>query len=102
MLRMEIEEFSESLKRGEVPPSQLSLPLQALWWSGKGNWARAHNLAQDAGSRDGDWVHAHLHRAEGDEGNAAYWYARSGKPFPEASLEEEWRAICAALLGTGG
>lgn len=74
--------------------------LQALWWDARGDWERAHGLCQEAGSRDGDWVHAYLHRKEGDLGNAGYWYARAGKSMPSGSvtLEAEWAEIVAELL----
>lgn len=77
----------------------MSLPLQALWWERKGNWDRAHELCQEARSREGDWVHAYLHRVEGDEDNAAYWYARARQPVCRTGLDEEWQAIARALLG---
>jgi hypothetical protein len=76
----------------------MSLPLQALWWERKGNWDRAHELCQEARSREGDWVHAYLHRVEGDEDNAAYWYARARQPVCRTGLDEEWQAIARALL----
>ena len=79
-------------------PGQLSLPLQALWHYARGDWERAHGLAQGAASREGDWVHAYLHRKEGDEGNAGYWYSRAGRPMPTGGLEDEWAAIVTALL----
>ncbi len=75
-----------------------SLPLQALWQDAHGDWERAHALCQEAKSRDGDWVHAYLHRKEGDEGNAGYWYSRAGRPMPTGGLEDEWSAIVTALL----
>lgn len=96
---MDLDQFIASLKSGKTPPEGCSLPLQALWWSENGNWEAAHGLSQDAKNSDGDWVHGYLHRVEGDEGNAGYWYSRSGKPFPEVSLEDEWRAMVVALLG---
>lgn len=79
-------------------PNVLSLPLQALWHDARGDWEKAHGLAQQAASRDGDWVHAYLHRKEGDEGNAQYWYSKSGHSKPALSLDEEWTQIAAALL----
>ena len=93
--RMTIEEF----KAAETCPA-VSLPLQALWHDAHGDWERAHGLCQDAGSGEGDWVHAYLHRKEGDLGNAGYWYARAGRSMPAASvtLAEEWAGIVAALL----
>ena len=80
-------------------PAKLSLPLQALWHDGRGNWDRAHDVCQQANSRDGDWVHAYLHRKEGDAGNAGYWYARAGRPMPEpgVTLETEYAELVATL-----
>jgi len=79
-------------------PGQLSLPLQALWHASRGDWERAHALAQDAAGREGDWVHACLHRQEGDLGNARYWYARAGRPVFRGPFEAEWAAIATELL----
>jgi len=93
-------EWMESLN-GEQPDASLSLPLQALWWERKGDWAKAHELCQEAGSREGDWVHAYLHRVEGDEGNAAYWYARARRPVCSTALAEEWQDLVESLLATG-
>lgn len=84
--------------RSVASPGALSLPLQALWHDARGDWERAHALAQQAASREGDWVHAYLHRKEGDEGNAQYWYSRSGHSKPALSLDAEWAQIAAALL----
>jgi hypothetical protein len=81
-----------------TPPSGLSLALQALWFDAKGDWSKAHELAQADGESAGDWVHAYLHRKEGDTPNARYWYTRAGKPVYSGSLEEEWAAITEALL----
>lgn len=80
-------------------PAKLGLPLQALWHDARGDWERAHELCQRAKSRDGDWVHAYLHRKEGDPGNAGYWYARAGRPMPAATveLETEWAKLVATL-----
>lgn len=92
---MTVEEFRLSAK----PPPGLGAALQALWHEAHGEWDRAHVQAQAARSREGDWVHAYLHRKEGDEGNAAYWYSRAGRPVAEGSLAEEWTAIASELLG---
>ena len=81
-----------------APPGNLAAPLAALWWAGRGDWDRAHARAQDEAGRDAAWVHAHLHRREGDETNARYWYARAGRPAATGALDEEWRAMAAALL----
>jgi hypothetical protein len=78
--------------------SKFPLPLQALWYDGHGHWSRAHTLAQEAGNRDGAWVHAYLHRKEGDDSNASYWYATAGRPMPEGSLDAEWEMIATELL----
>ena len=81
-----------------TPPEGLGQALQALWWEAKGEWDRAHVLAQADEGGAGDWVHAYLHRKEGDPGNAGYWYRRAGKPASRAPFAEEWAAIAAALL----
>jgi hypothetical protein len=94
---MTIEEFQSSLAL-PAAPDQLSLPLKALWADANGDWHAAHQLAQDANSKAGDWVHAYLHRKEGDHGNASYWYRRAGKSMPEVSLEAEWAQIARQLL----
>lgn len=80
-------------------PTKLSLPLQALWHDAQGNWERAHAVCQQAKSREGDWVHAYLHRKEGDLGNAGYWYARAGvaRPAADVTLDAEWSALVEAL-----
>jgi hypothetical protein len=75
------------------------LPLLALWLDAKGRWDAAHEAAQAAGGREGAWVHAYLHRKEGDEMNAGYWYARAGRPAASGELREEWETIARELLG---
>jgi hypothetical protein len=72
--------------------------LLALWWDAKGDWSRAHEIAQDIGGADGAWVHAYLHRKEGDTGNAAYWYRRAGRAVGRGDLNEEWEQIVRSLL----
>ncbi len=67
--------------------------LKALWYDGKGDWEKSHNIAQDINTKDGSHIHAYLHRKEGDEGNAGYWYSRAGKDFPKVSLEVEWAQL---------
>jgi hypothetical protein len=76
----------------------LGRALHALWHEAKGNWAEAHRLAQDEDNATGAWVHAYLHRVEGDPANAAYWYRRASKPVAQVALAEEWRDLVAALL----
>jgi hypothetical protein len=95
---MTMEEFQRSLKADEAP-TDLTAALTALWWDARGNWERAHSFAQDDERASGAWVHAYLHRKEGDRGNAGYWYRRAGKSFCEKSLSEEWVSITQELLG---
>ena len=94
---MTITEFRDSLKQSS-PPSQLSNLLQALWYDAKGDWEAAHNVAQDIRSKEGSWIHAYLHRKEGDLGNASYWYHRANQPVSKKSLTEEWEEITKAML----
>ena len=72
-----------------------------MWWDGKGDWKGAHESAQQDEGRDGSWVHAYLHRKEGDAANAGYWYRRAGKTPATTSLTLEWEAIARALLEGG-
>lgn len=95
---MTLAEFRASLK-GAAPPRGLARPLEALWQAGKGDWDAAHKLAQmDEGEADHDWVHAYLHRVEGDPGNAGYWYRRAKKPVATDALDAEWARIAEAML----
>jgi hypothetical protein len=98
---MDIKAFRASLASA-APPDGLSLSLKALWLDARGNWDGAHDAAQADEGGAGDWVHAYLHRKEGDAGNAAYWYRRARKPVCQASLEEEWTAIVSELLKAQG
>ncbi len=83
---MNLEEFRHSLLQ-EKPPRNLSLALAGLWWDAKGDWKQAHESAQQDEGLAGSWVHAYLHRKEGDSSNAGYWYRRAGKPHTQSSLE---------------
>lgn len=94
---MTLEEFRKSLT-DERPLSEFGLALAGLWWDAKGNWTRAHESAQQDESPRGAWVHAYLHRKEGDDANAAYWYSRAGKNPARSSLEQEWAEIVEGLL----
>jgi hypothetical protein len=96
---MELDDFKASLESGEPPPG-LGPVLHALWQEAKGDWHAAHRLAQGAGGAEGAWVHAYLHRVEGDLSNADYWYRRAGRPRSSAPTAEEWEEIAAALLGS--
>lgn len=92
------QQFRESLQHDQ-PPSELNAALAGLWWDAKGDWNRAHESAQQDEGTAGAWVHAYLHRKEGDSSNAAYWYSRAGKAPSRASFEKEWKEIAEALLG---
>lgn len=94
---MTFEEFRLSLARA-TPPENISDLLKALWYDGKNDWQSAHNIAQDIHTTQGSWIHAYLHRKEGDEGNASYWYSRAGKPFFKKSLSEEWDLLVKEFL----
>jgi len=94
---MDLTRFAKSLE-ADVPPDGLSAAAQALWWDAKGRWDRAHQCAQTQNDTHGAWVHAYLHRKEGDEANAGYWYRRAGSSAPATSLDEEWQQIARALL----
>ena len=94
---MDIAEFKASLG-DDAPPKNLSKAMQALWRVAMGEWDPAHKLAQDHDDATGAWVHAHVHRVEGDSSNAAYWYRRAGKPECSTSLDTEWDEIALALL----
>jgi hypothetical protein len=81
------------------PPAGLTPALRALWLAKAGQWDAAHDLCQEIPGTPGSWIHAWLHREEGDLGNAAYWYSRAGKPVPARSLSlaDEWVEIATAL-----
>jgi hypothetical protein len=95
---MTLEEFRRSVQQDQ-PPAHLGLALAGLWWDAKGNWTRAHESAQQDEGPQGSWVHAYLHRKEGDASNAGYWYSRAGKSLARTSLEQEWLDIASSLLG---
>jgi hypothetical protein len=94
-------EFRASLSGAAAPAPNLDAPLAALWWAAKGQWDEAHKIVQDDGSADAAWVHAYLHRVEGDLGNAGYWYRRANRPVAAGSFETEWERMASALLGSG-
>lgn len=94
---MTLLEFKSSLQN-TAPPHGINDLLCALWYDAKHDWTAAHGIAQDIETQDGSWIHAYLHRKEGDESNARYWYSRAGKKFPKVSLQEEWDGIAETLL----
>jgi hypothetical protein len=91
-------DFKASLVNA-APASGLAPPLAALWWAAKGDWDAAHKIVMNEDSKDAAWVHAYLHRVEGDLSNAGYWYRRAGRPEANDALEAEWQRIVAALEG---
>ena len=91
-------DFRASLS-GTAPAPSVEPPLAALWWAAKGDWDRAHKIVMNEETANAAWVHAYLHRVEGDLGNAGYWYRRAGQPAAQDSLEAEWERIVSALLG---
>jgi hypothetical protein len=93
-------EFKASLS-GATPAHHLDAPLAALWWAAKGGWNEAHKIVQDEATADAAWVHAYLHRVEGDSANAGYWYRQASKPAAVDALETEWERITSALLRDG-
>lgn len=94
---MTLDDFRRSISDSQ-PPSELSLALAGLWWDAKGDRTRAHESAQKDEGKHGSWVHAYLHRKEGDQDNAAYWYRRAGKPVCREPLDAEWLGIVRDLL----
>ncbi len=95
--KLDFAAFKQSLSE-PAPPDGLGLALQALWWEAKGDWDKAHECAQAQEDDAGNWVHAYLHRREGDAGNAGYWYRRCRRPHATATLDAEWAEIATALL----
>ena len=101
---MSFDEFQQSIERDTAPAAEWSGALRGLWHDARGDWAGAHfavqQNAQEDHSREGSWVHAYLHRKEGDLGNASYWYARAGRPLPAAGVTfaAEWEHLARALL----
>jgi hypothetical protein len=94
---MNIEAFKSSISL-ESPPPDLSPYLKSLWYDAKENWDTAHSIIQDIEDRKASWIHAYLHRKEGDHSNADYWYYKAGKERPDYSLSEEWNRIVSSLI----
>lgn len=91
------QEFTDTLIE-PAPLADWSLALQSLWWAAKGNWDASHDIAQDLHTKMGSRIHAYLHRVEGDEWNAGYWYRQANEPFPKCSLEEELQELIEFVL----
>jgi hypothetical protein len=92
-----LNEFIKSLE-GEAADELWPEALKALWHDGKGDWEAAHNIAQDITSNLGNWIHAYLHRKEGDKWNAEYWYQQANRPYPVVNLDEEFRQLVNQIL----
>ena len=94
---MTLAEFKQSQSKAR-PPAGLSVALAALWWAGRDDWDKAHKIVMDEGGKDCAWVHAYLHRVEGDLENAGYWYRQAGKPAASGALATEYETIARTLL----
>jgi hypothetical protein len=92
-----LHEFRQSVALG-APAQNLTPALTALWWAQKGEWDKAHELIMNEANGEGAWVHAYLHRLEGDLGNARYWYRQAGRQMPAGPLDREWDTIAEELL----
>ena len=97
LVAMTFEQFQQSLSKSS-PPSTISKHLESLWYDGKGDWEQSHNIIQDINDSKASWIHAYLHRKEGDIWNADYWYNQAGKKRPATSLEEEWEEIVRKII----
>lgn len=97
---MTAEELSNSAANDPAPAATMSPAAKALWYARAGKWDTAHDLCNEVPGKPGSWIHAWLHREEGDLGNAAYWYARAEKPMPpiHITLDQEWLTIASELL----
>ena len=95
---MTFDEFTHSIAQNDTPHPEFSETLTSLWWDRKGDWNRAHSIAQDIPTAQGSAVHAYLHREEGVLWNADYWYRRAGRPRLDISLAAEWEALVREML----
>jgi hypothetical protein len=98
---MTLAEFKHALSKPK-PPAGLAPALVALWWAAKDDWDKAHAIVMDEAGKNCAWVHAYLHRVEGDLGNTGYWYREAGKPSATGALAAEWAAIARDLLANEG
>jgi len=90
------DEFVTTLE--DINPPKITENLLSLWFDAKGNWDKAHEIVQDDNSRDAAWIHAYLHRKEGDDWNAGYWYRKAGKDHCRSTLEKEWEDLVKYFL----
>jgi len=92
-------QIRQSALTDHTPPPGLSPEAQTLWFIKANRWEDAHNIAQDIPGHTGSWLHALLHLIEGDTGNAAYWFARAGRPaVPPSETDDEWDRLAAVIL----
>ena len=96
-MTVQFDDFLKTLN-GDMPPSPLSIYLTALWFDAKGHWEKAHNIIDSIEEKNAYWVHAYLHRKEGDISNADYWYRRAGKKITSITLQKEWEEIVLQML----
>ncbi len=94
---MTVQQLHHSLAASE-PPAGANVYVQSLWYDAKGDWEKSHSLIQDVNNDAAAWIHAYLHRKEGDLSNADYWYRRAGRKRPDLSLHAEWEQLAEALL----
>jgi hypothetical protein len=94
---MDYRQFLKTIDRAD-PPAGLSQLLRSLWWDKKGDWDKAHSIAQEIPTVQGSVVHAYLHREEGVIWNADYWYSRAGRQRPKIPLQEEWTLLVEEML----
>jgi len=85
--------------KSATAPKGFSVELEELWYDAKDDWEKSHDVIQDVDSQNAAWIHAYLHRKEGDVGNARYWYSRAGKSMPSITLEDEWESLVKHFLG---
>jgi hypothetical protein len=98
---VKLADFKQTLSRSE-PPAKVPKSLAAMWWAGKGDWNEAHRLVMDADGQDAAWIHAYLHRVEGDLDNARYWYREAHRRPADGPFQQEWEQIVSALLDDVG
>ena len=96
-MKMDLHQFRRLL-HADQPPQRTSSHLLVLWYAGKQDWGQAHDIVQNLEDKAGSWIHAYLHRWEGDEWNAGYWYRMAGKPYPILTLDQEWEELVIELL----
>lgn len=97
MIPKTFKKFEDTLVE-TIPSADWPLALQSIWWAAKGDWETSHNIAQDLHTKMGNWIHAYLHRVEGDDWNAGYWYRQANRPFPKCSLSKELQELVEANL----